>query len=176
MRPRYVVPITLLASLLGVAALATPVGAAKKALPDACTAVTKADVTAAFVKLDAALQPTSDVSEPTRSKPQSQGGFGDHACESHMEVPNFVGATVLVSMNPIVKKIGCPPKGQPGKTVKVSGTKVLIEHGPSHPNQTRSVEFTDRGACAFILISLSGGSAVVPPSAFLDLAKAALAK
>ena len=46
--------VTLLVSLLGVAVIATPVGAAKKALPDACTAVTQADITAAFVKLDAA--------------------------------------------------------------------------------------------------------------------------
>jgi hypothetical protein len=162
--------------VFGVASLAAPAGAAKKALPDACAAVTQADVTAAFAKLDASLQPVGDVSEPTRSKPTSQGGFGEHACESHMEVPNSVGASVLVSMNPIVKKYGCPPKGQPGKTVKVSGTKVLVESNPSHPDRTRSVEFTDRGACAFIEISLSGGSAVVPTSAFLDLAKAALAK
>jgi hypothetical protein len=176
MRTRCLVPVTLLVSLLGFAALATPAGAAKKALPDACAAVTQADITAAFTKLDADLQPIGAVSEPTRSKPQSQGGFGPQACESHMEVPNSVGASVLVSMNRIVKKFGCPPKGQPGKTVKVSGTKVLVEPNPSHPDRTRSVEFPDRGACAFIEISLSGGSAVVPASAFLDLTQAALAK
>ena len=87
-----------------------------------------------------------------------------------------MGANVLVSMNPVVKKYGCPPKGQLGKSVKVSGTKVLVEPLPSHPDRTRSVEFIDGGACAFIEISLSGGSAVVPTSVFLDLTEAALAK
>ena len=176
MRMRCVVPVTILASLLGVAVLAAPVAAAKKALPDACTAVTQADVTAAFTKLDASLQPVGAVSEPTRSKPTSQGGSGPHACESHMEIPNSVGVSVLVSLNPYQKKYGCPPKGQPGKTVKVSGTKVFVEANPSRPNETRDVTFIDRGACAFIEISPSGGSAVVPASAFLDLATAALAK
>ncbi len=138
-------------------------------------AVTKADVAAAFAKLDAALQPTN-VLEPTRAKPRNQGGFGPHACQTQMQLPNSVGANVLVSIEPIVKKIGCPPKGQPGKTVKVSGVKVFVEPIPSRPQETRDVMFIDHGACAFIEIFLSGGDAKVPPSAFLDLAKAALAK
>ena len=75
-----------------------------------------------------------------------------------------------------MKKYGCPPKGQPGKTVKVSGVKVFVEPNPSHPNVTRDVTFIDHGACAFIEIFLSGGDAIVPPSAFIDLAKDVLAK
>jgi len=175
MRSRCLVPVTLLAALLEVASFAAPAGAAKKPLPDSCVAVTQADVTTAFAKLEAALRPTS-VAEPTRSKPQNQGGFGQYGCETTMILPNSVGGRVLVTMNPYQKKYGCPPKGQPGKTVKVSGVKVFVEPTPSHPNETRDVTFIDHGACAFIEIFLSGGDAVVPPSAFLDLAKATLAK
>ena len=82
---------------------------------------------------------------------------------------------MLVKTYPVTKQIPCPPKGQPGKTVKVSGTKVFVEPNPSDAKVTRDVTFVDQGGCAFVEIFLSGGSAKVPQSAFLDLAAAALA-
>jgi len=163
------------AMALAAVAPAAPAKTKKKGLPDACLIVTKADVTAAFAKLDPVLQPTT-VNDPARSKPTNQGGFGPHACETALILPNSVSANVLVEALALDKRIGCPPKGQPGKSVKVSGTKVLLEPLPSNPAVTRDVQFADKGACVSIEIFVSGGPNHVPPSGFTDLAAAVLAK
>lgn len=149
--------------------------AAVKKLPDACTLITKADVATAFAKLQAALQPTS-ISDPARGTPSSQGGQGINSCGTAFSLPNSVGGTVLVKTNPVTKQIPCPPKGQPGKTVTVSGTKALLEPLPSDAKVVRDVTFVDQGACVFIEIFLSGSTAKLPARAFVDLATAALAK
>jgi hypothetical protein len=161
------------ASVLAV--MGVPASAASKKLPDSCVLVTQADVSAAFAKLEPALQPT-DVSVPVRSKPTNQGGFGHNGCETTFTLPNAVAGRILVETLPVSKPLGCPVKGQPGKTVKISGTKALLEPLPSDTKVVRDVVFVDRGACASIEIFLSGGTARVPASGFVDLAKAALAK
>jgi hypothetical protein len=162
------------ASCAFVASAVVPASAKAKPVPDACSLITTADVTTAFAKLDAALQPTS-VADPEIGKPASQGGQGTNSCSTSFELPNFVGGSVLVKTYPVTKQIPCPPKGQPGKTLKVSGTKVFVEPVPSDAKATRDVTFVD-GGCVFIEVFLSGGSARVPQSAFLDLAADALAK
>jgi hypothetical protein len=161
------------ASCVFVASTAVP-ASAKKKVPDACSLITAADVTTAFAKLDAALQPTS-VAEPEIGKPSSQGGQGTNSCSTSFMLPNSVGGDVLVKTYPVTKQTPCPAKSQPGKTVKVSGTKVFVEPNPSDAKVTRDVTFVD-GGCVFIEVFLSGGSARVPQSGFLDLAAAALAK
>jgi hypothetical protein len=150
-------------------------GAATKKLPDACVLITKADVATAFAKLEVALQPTS-VSDPVRGKPSNQGGQGTNSCETAFYLPNSVGGTVLVKTVPVTKQFPCPPKGQPGKTVTISRTKALLEPNPSDAKVVRDVTFVDQGGCAFIEVFLSGGSAKVPESAYVDLATAALSK
>ncbi len=150
-------------------------GAAAKKLPDACALITKADVATAFAKLEVALQPTN-VSDPVRGKPSSQGGQGTNSCETAFYLPNSVAGTVLVKTVPVTKQFPCPPKGQPGKTVRISRAKALLEPNPSDAKVVRDVTFVDQGGCAFIEVFLSGGSAKVPESAFVDLAKAALSK
>jgi hypothetical protein len=152
-----------------------PASAKAKKVPNACSLITKADVSAAFAKLDAALQPLS-VTDPAVGKPASQGGQGTNSCSTTFMLANSVGGSVLVSTNPVTKQTPCPPKGQPGKTVKVAGTNVFAEPNPSNAKVTRDVTFVDGGGCVFVEIFLSGGSATVPQSAFLDLAAAALAK
>jgi hypothetical protein len=172
-----------LAFLVGAGAVAAsvlvafggPAAAASNKLPDSCTLVVQADVSAAFAKLEPALQAT-DVSVPVRSKPTNQGGFGHNGCETTFTLPNSVAGRILVETLPVSKTLGCPLKGQPGKTVKISGTKALLEPLPSNAKVVRDVVFVDRGACASIEIFLSGGPAHVPASGFVDLAKAALAK
>jgi hypothetical protein len=170
----FFLPLVALVALAAVAPAANAVPGAAK-LPDSCTLVTKADVTTAFAKLDAALQPTS-VSDPTPSKPTNQGGFGPRACETVFFLPNSVSGRVLVTANPIVASIGCPTKGQPGKKTTISGAKALLEPIPGQPSVVRDVAFVDKKACATIQIFLSGGANKVPASGFVDLAKAALAK
>jgi hypothetical protein len=150
-------------------------GTKAKKVPDACALITQADVSTAFAKLEPALQPLS-VADPVVGKPASQGGQGTNSCSTTFILPNSVGGSVLVKTNPVTKQIPCPAKGQPGKTVKVSGTKVLVEPNPSDAKVTRDVEFVDRGGCVFIEIFVSGGTARVPQSAFVELAAAALAK
>ena len=154
---------------------ATAPASAKAKVPNSCTLITKADVTTAFAKLDADLQPLS-VADPEVGKPTNQGGQGTNSCSTTFMLPNSVGGSVLVKTNPVTKQLPCPPKGQPGKTIKIAGTKVLVEPNPSDAKVTRDVTFVDQGGCAFIEIFLSGGSAKVPQSAFTDLATAALAK
>jgi hypothetical protein len=168
-----------IATVVPVGAAAFDVGAAAaaaaKKLPDACALISKTDVATTFAKLDPALQPTS-VSDPVRGKPSNQGGQGTNSCQTAFYLPNSVGGNVLVSTNLVTKQAPCPPKGQPGKTVKISGTKALLEPLPSDAKVVRDVTFVDHGGCAFIEVFLSGGSARVPRSAFVQLAKAALAK
>jgi hypothetical protein len=147
----------------------------KTKVPDSCTLITKADVTTAFAKLDAALQPLS-VADPEIGKPSNQGGQGTNSCSTSFMLPNSVGGSVLVKTFPVTKQTPCFPKGQPGKSIKIAGTKVLVEPNPSDGKVTRDVTFVDQGGCAFIEIFLSGGSAKIPQSAFTDLAAAALAK
>ena len=154
---------------------ATATASAKPKMPDACVLISKADVTTAFAKLDAALQPLS-VADPEIGKAASQGGQGTNSCSTTFALPNSVVGSVLVKMNPVTKQIPCPPKGQAGRTLKIAGTKVLVEPNPSDAKVTRDVTFVDQGGCAFIEIFLSGGSAKVPQSAFTDLAAAAVAK
>lgn len=157
---------------VAILALNTPaVSAAKKALPDACALIAKADVTAAFGKLDAALQPTN-VSDPVSSGASKAGG----SCETQLVFPNSVAGKVLVQTSAGAKKAQCPNPAAPGKKVTVSGTKALLEPTPRDANVVRDVTFFDQGACVLILIQLSGGSAKVPESGFVDLASAALAK
>ena len=172
--PGVVVIVMVIVASCAFVALGVVPASAKSKVPDACSLITSADVTTAFAKLDAALQPTS-VAEPTVGKPASQGGQGTNSCSTAFYLPNSVGGSVLVNTNPVTKQNACPPKGQPGKTVKVSGTKVFVEPNPSDAKVTRDVTFVD-GGCVFIEVFLSGGSAKVPQSAFLDLAAAALAK
>jgi hypothetical protein len=174
MRSRQAVVAIVAASFVCMVSTSAPAGA-KGTVPNACTVITQADVSTAFAKLDAALQPTS-VSEPVVGKPSSQGGFGTNSCSTVFMLPNSVGGSVLVVTNPVTKQAPCPPKGQPGKTVKVAGTKVLVQPTPGKTKTTRNVTFVDQGGCASIEIFLSGGSATVPQSAFVDLAAAALAK
>lgn len=151
--------------------LAASPAVAKTALPDACKLLTQSDIQTAYAKLEPALVPTS-VGEPTRSKPRNQGGFGPQSCETILQFPNSVGGQVLVSSLKASKF--CPAPGQPGKTVKVQHTKALLEPVPGKPSVVRDITFAKSGACVTIETFLSGGSAVVPASAFLDLAKAAL--
>jgi hypothetical protein len=174
-RARCSVVVIIAVSCAFVASAAVPASAKAQKVPDACSLITKTDVATAFAKLDAALQPLS-VEDPVVGKPSSQGGFGTNSCSTSFMLPNSVGGDVLVKTNPITKQIPCPPKGSPGKTVKVSGTKVLVEPNPSDAKVTRDVTFVDAGGCAFIEIFVSGGTARVPQSGFLDLAAAALAK
>lgn len=152
----------------------TAVAAAKK-VPDACALITKSDVATAFAKLDTALQPLS-IADPVVGKPASQGGQGTNSCSTTFSLPGSVGGSVLVKTNPVTKQLPCPPKGQPGKTVKIAGTASLLEPNPSDAKVVRDITFVDQGGCAFIEIFLSGGSVKVPGSAFVELATAALAK
>jgi len=175
MRARLSMVVIIAVACALVACVSVPAGAKTKKAPDSCSLITKADVATAFAKLDAALQPLS-VADPLVGKPASQGGQGTNSCSTTFMLPNSVGGSVLVKTNPVTKQIPCPPKGQPGKTVTASGTKVLVEPNPSDATVTRDVTFVDQGSCAFIEIFLSGGSAKVPQGAFLDLAAAALAK
>jgi len=170
-----IVPAMVVAVACFVVAASVPAGAKAKKPPDACLLITKADVSTTFAKLEAALQPVT-VGEPTIGKPASQGGQGTYSCSTSFQLPNSVGGSVLVKTFPLNSKFPCIPKGQPGKTVKVSGMKAFVEPVPSHANVTRDITFVDKGGCAFIEIFLSGGSARVPQSAFVDLAAAALAK
>jgi hypothetical protein len=175
MRKFSPIAVTVAAAVLAIAQLAGPAAAASKKVPDSCALITKADVTTAFAKLEPALQPTSVV-DPVRGKPASQGGQGTESCSIAFYLPNSVGGTVLTKTFPVTKPLGCPPKGQPGKTVKIAKTKALLEPNPSHPGVTRDVTFVAKGGCAFIEVFLSGGSSKVPASGFVDLATAALAK
>ncbi len=167
--------IVILVASAGVVAAGGSASAAAKKLPDPCSLITKADVANAFATLQTALQPTS-VSDPVGGKPANQGGQGLNLCGTAFYLPNSVAGTVLVNSNPITNQFPCPPKGQSGKTVRISGTKALIEPNPSEPKVVRDVTFPEGGGCVFIEISLSGGTARVPQSGFVDLAKAALAK
>ncbi len=175
MRRFGVISVLIAVAGFAVAQFAGPAAAASKKIPDACVLITKADVTTAFAKLEAALQPTS-VIDPARGKDTSQGGQGTNSCSTVFYVPNSVGGSVLVKTYPITSKFPCPPKGQPGKTVKIGKTKALLEPNPSDAKVVRDVTFVDKGGCAFIEIFLSGGTAKVPASGFVDLATAALAK
>ena len=152
-----------------------PSAAKSTPLPDACTLVTKADISAAFAALEPVLQPTT-VGDPTKSKPTSQGGFGPHACTTALQLPNSVGATVLVDSVPLSTAIGCPPKGQPGKKTTIGATKAVLEPLPSAPQEVRDIQFPYGKACVAIEISVSGGPNHVPAAGFVSLAKAALAK
>ena len=160
-----------LLSVAIVAVAAPAASAAKKAAPDACALVTKADVTAALGKLDPALQPTS-VSDPVSAGASKTGG----SCETQLVFPSSVAGKVLVQTSAGAKKTQCPNPAAAGKKVTVSGTKALLEPTPRDASIVRDVTFFDQGACVVILIQLSGGSAKVPPSAFVDLATFALAK
>jgi hypothetical protein len=175
----WIVLIVLIATLVPFDATVSHVeagaAATAKRLPNACTLISKTDVATAFAKLESALQPTS-VSDPVRGKPSNQGGQGTNSCQTAFYLPNSVAGNVLVKTNLVTKQTPCPPKGQPGKTVTISGTKALLEPLPSDAKVVRDVTFVDHGGCAFIEIFLSGGSARVPRRAFVDLATAALAK
>src|SRR5450432_2359139 len=135
MRARGSVVVIIAVSCAVVASAAVP-ASAKAKVPDACSLITKADVATAFAKLDAVLQPLS-VADPAVGKPASQGGQGTNSCSMTFMLSNSVGGSVLVKTNPVTKQIPCPPKGQPGKTVKVSGTKVFAEPLPSDAKVTR---------------------------------------
>jgi hypothetical protein len=168
--------LVLVAAITQIGSFAAPAGAATKSTPpDACALITSADVATAFAKLDPALQPTS-VTDPVRGKPANQGGQGTNSCSTAFYLPNSVGGSVLVKANKIVKGFPCPPKGQPGKTVKIGATKARLEPVPSNAAVTRDITFVQQGGCTFLEIFLSGGDAHVPASAFVELATDALAK
>jgi hypothetical protein len=91
-----------------------------------------------------------------------------------LQFPNSVEGSVLVSSFKLSSF--CPAKGQPGKSVKVQHTKSLLEPVPGKPNVVRDITFSKRGACVTIEPFLSGGNAVIPASAYVDLAKVALSR
>jgi len=151
--------------------------AKSKSVPDSCTLVTKADISAAFATLDPVFQPTT-VGEPTKSKPISQGGHGPAVCDTALQLPNSVGVTVDVDdhLALSIARFGCPPKGMPGKKITVGKTKALLEPLPDRPQDVRDIAFPYGKVCVYISIPVSGGPNRVPASAFVSLAKAALAK
>lgn len=167
--------VTIVLAAAAAMAITAPAASAAKKAPDTCTLVTQADVSTAFAKLEPALQPTS-VAAPEHGKPASQGGFGTASCSTAFYLPNSVGGSVLVNATPVSSKLPCFPKGQPGKTVKIAGTKALLEPVPSDAKTTRNVTFVDKGSCVSIEVFVSGGDNHVPASGFTDLAAAALSK
>jgi hypothetical protein len=166
---RFATVVLLVVAIVAVSAPAA--SAAKKSPPDACALVTKADVTAALGKLDPVLQPTS-VSDPVSTGASKTGG----SCETQLVFPSSVAGKVLVQTSAGAKKSQCPNPAAPGKKVTVSGTKALLEPTPRDASIVRDVTFFDQRACVVILIQLSGGSAKVPASGFVDLVMSALGK